>query len=147
MSMADASPWSAQQHEWLSALGHTVYLPGHPELDAGVPATVETHVRKDAEAVEKAPPARRPPVAARPAAREPATPAPAAHVPPTARATRLPDRLHIALIRASGCNPNAAESAAIFAGWPATAELRNNPAAKRALWPQLRALRKQARPQ
>jgi DNA polymerase III psi subunit len=54
----------------------------------------------------------------------------------------VPDRLHFALIRASGCNPNAEGAAEIFAQWPSSAELRGNPAAKRALWPTLRKLRR-----
>jgi DNA polymerase III psi subunit len=61
-------------------------------------------------------------------------------------ATRMPDRLHFALIRASGCNPNAPGAAQLIAQWPTAAQLRGNPAAKRALWPQLRALRKQSLP-
>ena len=36
--------------------------------------------------------------------------------------------------------------AAIIAGWPPSSELRGNAAAKRALWPQLRALRRQRLP-
>ena len=43
-------------------------------------------------------------------------------------------------------NPNAEDAAAIIAGWPPSSELRGNPAAKRALWPQLRALRRQRSP-
>ena len=57
---------------------------------------------------------------------------------------KLPDRLHFALIRASGCNPNAPGAAELFAQWPSSAELRGNPAAKRALWPRLRRLRRSA---
>ncbi len=146
MSTADASPWSAQQQEWLSALGHTVYLAGQLDVEVVAPVVAEASAPAVAEKADSVPPVRRPP-APPPTVREAAPPAPAAQLPPAARGARLPDRLHIALIRASGCNPNTAESAAIFAGWPATAELRNNPAAKRALWPQLRALRRQARPQ
>ncbi|KLD78729.1 hypothetical protein Y886_08800 [Xanthomonas hyacinthi DSM 19077] len=56
---------------------------------------------------------------------------------------RLPDRLQIALLRACACNPNDPATQALMATWP-LAELRGNAAAKRALWPQLRALRKQA---
>jgi hypothetical protein len=58
-------------------------------------------------------------------------------------AARLPDRLQIALLRASGCNPNLPETQALMDSWP-LAELRGNPPAKRALWPQLRALRRAA---
>ncbi|MCY7313214.1 MAG: DNA polymerase III subunit psi [Pseudoxanthomonas sp.] len=115
--------WSAQQQHWLTALGHTVYEQGQalpfaaPAARAGI-----------------APPHRRtapPPVAAVPGSA--ATPR---------SASRLPDKLHIALIRASGCNPNAAGAGALMAQWPAASALRGNAAAKRALWPQLRALRK-----
>ncbi len=63
---------------------------------------------------------------------------------PRRAASRLPDKLHFALIRASGCNPNAEDAAAIIAQWPPSHELHGNPAAKRALWPQLRALRRKA---
>jgi len=57
---------------------------------------------------------------------------------------RLPDRLQIALLRASGCNPNDPETQALMASWNLD-ELRRSAAAKRALWPQLRALRKRSR--
>jgi len=56
----------------------------------------------------------------------------------------MPDRLQIALLRASGCSPNDPETRALMDSWP-LAELRANPAAKRALWPQLRALRRKQR--
>ena len=58
----------------------------------------------------------------------------------------MPDRLHFALIRASACNPNAPDAAEVIAQWPTAEQLRGNPAAKRALWPRLRSLRKQALP-
>lgn len=125
--------WSSQQHEWLAALGHTLYVQGTAEA----PATV---------AVETAKPQRETAQPAAPARRrlEPETMAPPAPVvpPPARAASRLPDKLHFALIRASGCNPNAEDAAAIIARWPPSSELRGNPAAKRALWPQLRALRR-----
>ncbi|MEG0184921.1 MAG: hypothetical protein RR704_15895 [Stenotrophomonas sp.] len=54
---------------------------------------------------------------------------------------RLPDRLQIALLRASGCNPNDPATQALMDSWPLE-QLRRDPAAKRALWPQLRALRR-----
>ncbi len=57
----------------------------------------------------------------------------------------MPDRLQIALLRASGCNPGDPQTQALMASWP-LAELRGNPAAKRALWPQLRALRRRQGP-
>lgn len=125
--------WSSQQHEWLAALGHTLYVQGAAEAPAAV--AVEA-----AQPAQPAAPARRRP--------EPETiAAPARVVPaPMRAASRLPDKLHFALIRASGCNPNAEEAAAIIARWPPSSELRGNPAAKRALWPQLRALRRKPSP-
>ncbi len=56
-------------------------------------------------------------------------------------AVRLPDRLQIALLRASGRNPSDPATQALMETWPLDV-LRGNPAAKRALWPQLRALRR-----
>ena len=65
-----------------------------------------------------------------------AAPAPAA----------LPDDplLH-ALLRAAGRDADAADAAALCREWIPTTRLRD-PAAKRALWPRLRALRASARP-
>lgn len=47
-----------------------------------------------------------------------------------------------ALLRAAGRDPAAADAAALLRGWPEAQALRGNPRAKRALWPQLRALRR-----
>lgn len=129
--------WSSQQHEWLAALGHTLYVQGAAEAPAAVAVEAAKPPRETA---QPAAPARRRP--------EPETiAAPARGVPAPMRATsRLPDKLHFALIRASGCNPNAEDAAAIIARWPPSSELRGNPAAKRALWPQLRALRRKPSP-
>lgn len=133
--------WSAQQHEWLTALGHTLYVPGSAE--APLVATSTAAAQK---ATHPAIPAATP----NPTRRAPAdhaTPAPVRTTAPVRRATsRLPDKLHFALIRASGCDPSAEGVAQIMAGWPPSSELRGNPAAKRALWPQLRALRRQRTP-
>ena len=126
--------WSSQQHEWLTALGHTLYVQGAAEARAAVAVAVEEPATPQRNPVQIAAPVRRRP--------EPeATPSVRVAAAPRA-ASRLPDKLHFALIRASGCNPNAEEAASIFAGWPPSSELRGNPAAKRALWPQLRALRR-----
>jgi hypothetical protein len=128
--------WSSQQHEWLTALGHTLYVQGAAEAPASV--AVEP-ARPQHEPGQPAVPARRRP--------EPET-APSVRVAPAPRraVSRVPDKLHFALIRASGCNPNAEDAAAIIGRWPPSSELRGNPAAKRALWPQLRALRRQRSP-
>ncbi|MET0654943.1 MAG: alanine acetyltransferase [Pseudoxanthomonas sp.] len=133
--------WSSQQHEWLTALGHTLYVPGVAEA----PAEVRTAAGASVEPAKPQPEPVRP---VAPSRRRPEPEAPAAHiaVSPRRAASRLPDKLHFALIRASGCNPNAEDAAALFASWPPSSELRGNPAAKRALWPQLRALRRQRSP-
>ena len=51
------------------------------------------------------------------------------------------DRLQLALLRASGLDPSDPAAQAAMAQWPVE-RLRQDPAAKRAFWPQLRALRK-----
>lgn len=129
--------WSSQQHEWLAALGHTLYVQGAAE--APVAVAVES-AQPQHETAQPVVPARRRPEAETMAASPRAVPAPGR------AASRLPDKLHFALIRASGCNPNAEDAAAIIASWPPSSELRGNPAAKRALWPRLRALRRQRSP-
>ncbi len=51
------------------------------------------------------------------------------------------DPLLHALLRAAGRDPGAVDAQQLMRSWPATARLRRDPAAKRALWPSLRALR------
>lgn len=61
----------------------------------------------------------------------------------SAAAAGLPDDPMIdALLLASGRNREAADAPQLARAWPAAAALRGDPRAKRALWPQLRALRK-----
>ncbi|MBO9768155.1 MULTISPECIES: hypothetical protein [Xanthomonas] len=145
--------WSDLQVSYLQALGHTVYL-DRDAVDA-LPAPVEVAERAPMAAparVERAPQAAtaNAPVARRTA---PAAPAEAPRAPSAApvsapqRRSRvgMPDRLQMALLRASGCNPGDPATQALMASWP-LAELRGNPAAKRALWPQLRALRRRRDP-
>lgn len=57
-------------------------------------------------------------------------------------ATLSDDPLVLALLRAAGRTRDAADAPRIARGWPAPERLRRDPAAKRALWPQLRALRR-----
>ena len=146
--MSEASPalpWSPQQHAWLQAMGYAVYLHGGA-LDAlpapaVAPVAVEIEPTRPAAAPPRREPAPRVP---------PVTPPVAVAETPTAPPRRgagalLPDRLQLALLRASGCNPNDPQTRALMDSWP-LAELRRNPAAKRALWPQLRALRRTQRP-
>lgn len=52
------------------------------------------------------------------------------------------DPLVLALLRAAGRTREAVDAPRIARAWPAPERLRRDPAAKRALWPQLRALRR-----
>ncbi len=143
MNLAADRLWSAEQQGWLRALGHAVYLPADWPTEAGAAVAVEAPVARASAVADPVPAA--PAHRARPPAREAIdTAAPVRQAPATLRsgAAKLPDRLHFALIRASGCNPNAPGAAELFAQWPSAAELRGNPAAKRALWPALRRLRR-----
>lgn len=139
MTLAADRLWSAEQQGWLRALGLTVFLPADWPTEAGAPAPAGA-----AAAVRPGPEAPPSPMRARPPAPEAIERTPSARPAPPARrpGSRMPDRLHFALIRASGLNPNAPGAAEVFAQWPSSAELRGNPAAKRALWPLLRRLRR-----
>ena len=86
MSAAMRGPWSAEQQEWLRALGH------EPYRFAGLPE----------------------------------------------------DPLLHAVLRAAGRDPADAVAAALLAELPPVASLRGDAAAKRRLWPRLRALRARA---
>ena len=139
MTLAADRLWSAEQQGWLRALGHAVYLPADWPTEAGAPVVADAPAAR-AEPVATTPAAPAP--RARPPARE-AIDASVRQAPtPRTRGAKVPDRLHFALIRASGCNPNAPGASALFSQWPSSAELRGNPAAKRALWPTLRRLRR-----
>jgi hypothetical protein len=65
------------------------------------------------------------------------------HVPYVLAPPQIPDDplLH-ALLHAAGRGPGSADVGAVLRQLPATASLRGNAAAKRALWPRLRALRR-----
>ncbi|WP_353100829.1 hypothetical protein [Stenotrophomonas lactitubi] len=158
--------WSPAQQAWLQAMGYTVYHDGQlaaemdaalqlsvAEAEASMPAAVEStrtappsmqHTRNQRDPAPEQRPERAPPRTAVPVAAPDTVPA-AARPLPTGNArqplVRLPDRLQIALLRASGCNPNDPATQALMESWPLE-QLRRDPAAKRALWPQLRALRK-----
>lgn len=158
--------WSPAQQAWLQAMGYTVYHDGQlaAEMDAALQLSVAEATASapvPVEATRAAPPSmqhapsqrgaapeprleRAPPRTAVPVAAPDTVPA-AARPLPTGNArqplVRLPDRLQIALLRASGCNPNDPATQALMDSWPLE-QLRRDPAAKRALWPQLRALRK-----
>jgi hypothetical protein len=121
MSMGSPGvPWSAQQREWLQALGHEVLMP--------LPAGAAAEPRRIADRADVAKPEAGARGAPKPDA--PATPAFAAS--PLLRA----------LARAAGRSEQDAE---FLRALPDAATLRN-PAARRALWPRLRALRKRTTP-
>lgn len=150
MSESAASvPWSGEQLAWLQALGHTVYLDRDAvaEAPARAPA-MDARTAGQAQVAATVPAAPSTPRRQAPSAPDTHAPAPTAEaeggIGPRRGRAGLPDRLQIALLRASGLNPNDAATQTLMATWP-LAELRASPAAKRALWPQLRALRRQAR--
>lgn len=114
MSMgAHDLPWSREQLEWLQALGHDVLML------APVGSDVRAHPDRPsrAEMPSKSRPA--------PGAAE----RPASSAPPLLRA----------LARAAGRSEDDAE---FLRTVPDISVLRGNPAARRALWPRLRALRR-----
>ena len=150
-----ASPWSPQQRRWLQALGHAVLRMGGdavdaaPEIDAaaapvdqrtGIVAATQTAPVPERPSTASPPPTpvrRRPPPATVDAARPDAAAARGAR----RRPPRLPDRLQLALLRASGLDPSDPAAQETMAQWPVD-RLRGDGAAKRAFWPQLRALRR-----
>ncbi len=116
-----STPWSAEQAQWLQAMGHQVWtLAGH-----GAEAAPQSGAIAEAAALlDKAAPARPQPVREPVAAR---TAAPAA------------DRLVHAILRAANRTVGDEAVSALLQEAPA---LRGNAAAKRALWPRLRRLRR-----
>ncbi|MFA0922781.1 alanine acetyltransferase [Xanthomonas fragariae] len=147
--MASEPMWSDLQVSYLQALGHTVYLdrdavdalPAPVDVvdSAPVPAPARLE-RVPHSASVAAPVVCRTVPAARAGAPRAVNTTPAA-APQRRSRVGMPDRLQMALLRASGCNPGDPDTQALMASWP-LADLRGNPAAKRALWPQLRALRR-----
>ena len=114
MSMgAHDLPWSREQLEWLQALGHDVLML----------APVGSEVRVEAEQSSNA----EMPAKSRPGASGPARPSSSAS--PLLRT----------LARAAGRSDDDAE---FLKTVPDISVLRGNPAARRALWPRLRALRR-----
>lgn len=103
------APWSAQQREWLQALGHDVLMLGGAKTPPQVSGTAVTSV------LAVIAPRRPPPAAATPSG----------------------SPLLRALLRAAG-----RRDLGELAWLPDPASLRGNAAAKRALWPRLRTLRK-----
>lgn len=150
---ADGLLWDAYQHRLLAAMG--LHVLAHVDA-APWPAPVAAAAAPDFENLAPARPSA--PSAPAPVAPRRAAPAPLVEVAPaavgetvrvpSARSVRggglLPDRLLLALSRAAALNPADPADQALMAGWQLD-QLRASPAAKRALWPQLRSLRKQRR--
>lgn len=61
---------------------------------------------------------------------------------PSTPAMSFDDPLVLALLRAAGRARHAVDAALLARDWPSPQALRRDPAAKRALWPHLRALRR-----
>jgi len=139
MSPVTPSPWSPQQRRWLQALGHVVWRAGAGDAEAESAPMPATQPPVPVAASVAAVPRRAPPPATD-AAGEPAVPAPA-RTGSMSRPAQMPDRLRLALLRASGLDPADPAAMAAMAQWPVE-ELRRDAAAKRAFWPRLRALRK-----
>lgn len=108
MSMAHDTPWTAEQREWLAALGHDVLvLASASDAAATMPAVPEVVAPAKPETVARL-------------------------STPTAALLR-------ALARAAGRSEDDSEFHQVL---PDLATLRGNPAARRALWPRLRGLRR-----
>jgi hypothetical protein len=147
------SPWSPQQRRWLQALGHVVWRQAGVDDDRVEPAVdggdrvAEPGPHVAGRASIQAPgartfddvPRRAPPAPA--AIGDIAPPSPAAARPGMRRPAGLPDRLQLAMLRASGLDPADPLALEAMAQWPVD-RLRGDGAAKRAFWPQLRALRR-----
>lgn len=132
--------WSPLQHETLEAMGFAIYR--MPEVGSVPQATPEPASRPMA--TSPAGPSASMPVSM-PASRPSAARTPA-H---TGAGGSADDRLQAALLRAAGGVDPATLVAALAAALGATdndgagiGRLRGDPAAKRALWPRLRALRR-----
>jgi hypothetical protein len=123
--------WSAQQREWLQAMGHTVLALAGAEAVAEPAPAQRGGERSDAGAANDASSRSEP-------ARERATPAQAGRNPPAPGGAD--SALLRNLLRAARRDAGDAQVLALFDA-PA---LRGDPAAKRALWPRLRALRRGA---
>ncbi len=146
--MHGGSPWSAQQQRWLRALGHAVLRVGGEPQPAGVPQeTMEVAPSRPSPqlqpgvrpAVEEVAPPRAPAMASASAAAPVGAGSPQHAA--VRRPVRLPDRLQLAMLRASGLDPADPAALATMVQWPVE-RMRGDAAAKRAFWPQLRALRR-----
>ena len=147
-------PWTAEQCEWLRAMGHAVFAAGAPALqpsDEVIDAPPVKHASRMDMAVSAMPPVavpagraverprRPPPLEEAGEARD--APPPSA-MPPAAGLRSL----HRALLRAAGQRTARAAEAVLQELGVDTAAVQGDAAAKRALWVRLRARRRQGRP-
>ena len=142
-------PWTAQQCEWLRAMGHAVFVHGAPVLDAADDARAEvTGPAAVSDARAKSPSAPPAPVAAPAVERAKRAPsvAPAGEErapPPVAAPSAGLRTLHRALLRAAGQRTARAAEALLVELGVDTAAVQCDAVAKRALWVRLRARRRQ----
>ena len=144
-------PWTAQQCEWLRAMGHAVFVHGAPVLDAADDARAEVTgpaAVSDACAKSPSPSAPPAPVAAPAVERAKRAPsvAPAGEErapPPVAAPSAGLRTLHRALLRAAGQRTARAAEALLVELGVDTAAVQGDAAAKRALWVRLRTRRRQ----
>lgn len=150
--MQGGSPWNAQQQRWLRALGHAVLrVGGEPEPSGILQAPAEVPSPRPSPepqrgmrvAVDEVAPRRASPTVSATATVDADTGvgADSPQRPAVRRPVRLPDRLQLAMLRASGLDPADPAALATMAQWPVE-RMRGDAAAKRAFWPQLRALRR-----
>ncbi|MBB1059056.1 hypothetical protein [Marilutibacter spongiae] len=144
-------PWTAEQREWLQALGHPVMVP----VDAPMDAMTVAATPEGAPAARAAPPPERGPMLGIPKPRpmapvlvDPAVPRaqPASGAPvPEAVRLDLSDPLYRALLRATAQRTPREGQALLAALDFELAALREGANAKRALWQGLRAARRGSR--
>ncbi len=144
-------PWTAEQREWLQALGHPVMVP--VDAPASMDATTSAAVPEDGQAARAVPPPERGPMLGIPKPRpmapvlvDPAVPraAPAERAPAPARLD-LSDPLYRALLRATAQRTPREGQAMLVALDFELEVLREGAGAKRALWQGLRAARRGSR--
>jgi hypothetical protein len=149
--MSAKLPWSAQQREWLQALGHEVLSLADASAQSAEPPSREPPIAPTVRESAPVPVGPRGPAPARSAITTPGPadsidPVPARSRPatPSMASARAPADATLlrALAQAAG---RAADDGELLRTLPSLASLRGNPAARRALWPRLRALRRGAR--
>ena len=144
--------WSYQQTSWLRALGYTLYsCLDEAHLGDSMEMSFEKKTLRDSVAMiaaspnwheKNTSPQRKGAVTA--AQARPTTDATSSSSAPIVQSSpgvTIPDRLELALFYACGVDASNREVDQLMRDWPSK-KLRNNPAAKRALWPLVRKIRK-----